>query len=247
MGDPDSTRAASAPERTAEAPRTPNPAPPGGDDFDAIEALMRLLVGGTLEGADELLRRLRQWEASTETGASIAPGETPADRRRYALVGLLAESTAWARYGVDAARRLSRPFARLLLVDVPAILRMTPAEPLIARVDTRVARQRATLDRWVRVGRQEERRGRLLSRRAVSSTMDELLDELAHNPELRELIEQQSAEVAGTAVDEVRERTLSADLWLEKLVHSMLRRSARERAPQPTAKSADLAVREPGR
>ena len=247
MGDPDSTRAARAPDRTAEAPPTRNPAPPGDDDFDTIEALMRLFVGGTLEGADGLLRRLRQWEASTPPGATITAGETPADRRRYALVGLLVESAAWARFGVDAARRLSRPFARLLFVDVPAILRLTPAEPLIARVDARVARQRATLDRWIKVGREEERRGRLLARLAGSSTMDELLDELAHNPALRELIEQQSAEVAGTAVDEVRERTLSADIWLEKLVHSMLRRSARQSAPQPAAQSADLAVREPGR
>jgi hypothetical protein len=246
MGHPHDPEAPADPNPAVQAAQARSTAMPAGADFDAVLALTRLLVGGALEGSDELLRRLRRWEASPQLGPLTSPAESQSGRLRHALVGTLFEAEAWARFGVHAARRLSSPFVRLFLTDLPPILRATPAEPLVELGDALAARGQAVLDRWIGVGRDEERRGRRLARLAVSSMLEELLEYLAQNPEVRELIQQQSVGLADAAVDEVRDRSLSADIGLERLVHSMLRRLARERAPASTAKAKALAMRDPG-
>ena len=63
--------------------------------------------------------------------------------------------------------------------------------------------------------------------------IDEFINQLAENPELQELVTQQSLGLASEARDEVRERTVTADNIMENLVRRILRRTPRAELPEP--------------
>src|SRR6476659_8497414 len=72
---------APAPQMTPQAQPEPQVTPqlePHAMPFDPAHAMTRLLVGVALEGSDELMRRVKQWEAGARTMAETAslPPET---------------------------------------------------------------------------------------------------------------------------------------------------------------------------
>jgi len=60
-----------------------------------------------------------------------------------------------------------------------------------------------------------------------------VIDHLAENPEIRELVAQQSMGMAEDIVDGVRARTVSADTLIERVVRGLLNRPPREQLPAP--------------
>jgi hypothetical protein len=220
-----------------------NPRAPSGDErFDTAAALLRLLVGGALVGARELRTRLEQWQqaipdaASTQAVASRAA--SPSDALRYTLMGMMFETESRMRRRFSIMRRrLARASheANRFYTTVMSELRYTPLEPLRARFEEVVYRATMTVDRWADRGRMEEQQSWDMAQEAVVSVIDELLDYMARNPEVRELIEQQGLSMAETAVDEVRERTATADMWIERIARGLLHRPAGENPAQPAA------------
>jgi hypothetical protein len=55
----------------------------------------------------------------------------------------------------------------------------------------------------------------------------------AQNPEVQELVQTQSIGLAEEVVEEVRERTVSADNFVEGIVRAVLRRPSRSQLPYP--------------
>ncbi len=208
-----------------------------GESYDTTVAVLRLLIGGLLVGADELQRRLQQWEATARSAPS-APlqqtvpqslqHETASASLRYAFIGMLfeAETNMRQRVSTVLARlaRLSEESQYLYVTSVEPALSKTPFDPVLMRLDELLFMARGAVDRWKTRGWLEEQQSRGLARRATVNVVDELLDYMARNPEVRELIEQQGVSIAGEAVDEVRERTASADLWVERFARSLLHR-----------------------
>ena len=214
-------------------------AQPNDAEFDATVALLRLLVGGMLVGSDELRYRLERWQETARTAETV-PSQTTSDSLdslRYTFVGLLFEAEARARRRFSTVlERISRfaDEANLFYTTRAPAMRRTPFDPFRQRLDELIFLASDMLDRWADRGRTEEQYGRRMARRAAGDVIDELLDYMARNPQVRALIEQQGMDMAGSAVDEVRERTASADLWIERLAHSLLRRPTGERVPKPT-------------
>ncbi len=60
------------------------------------------------------------------------------------------------------------------------------------------------------------------------------IDYLTDNKELQELITMQGVGIAGEALEEVRERTVSADDFFEGVVRAFLRRTPRKRLEAPS-------------
>lgn len=56
---------------------------------------------------------------------------------------------------------------------------------------------------------------------------------MAGNPQLEEMVHQQSINLATEVVEEARERMVSADTLLERVVRSLLRFPPREALPEP--------------
>jgi hypothetical protein len=210
--------------------------------FDTAAALLRLLVGGALVGTRELRLRLEQWQQAIPDAASIqavAPRTaSPSDALRYTFVGMMFETESRVRRRFSIMRRrLARASheANRFYATVMSDMRYTPLDPLRVRFEEMVYRATMTLDRWADRGRMEEQQSRDMTQEAVVSVIDELLDYMARNPEVRELIEQQGLSMAETAVDEVRERTATADMWIERVARGLLHRPASENPAQPAA------------
>ena len=213
--------------------------------FDATAALLRLLVGVLLVGTDEVRSRVERWEASAVSARPSEALQTMRDTPRYvpvsesvrrAFVGMLFDTETRTRRRLSAlAGRLARFSATAESVFTtrfePAI-RQTPLNPVLVRLDEALFTAMDTLERWSVRGEFEEQQGRLLARYALASTLDELLDYMSRNPEVRALIERQGASMAGDAIDEVRDRTASADTRFERFAHSLLHRPARDVAAE---------------
>lgn len=198
------------------------------EQFDAPTAILRLLIGGLLTGADELHSRLERWEDIEHATPPMSPPQYESEFLHYALIGLLFETQTRAR------KRFSTMLARLVRVSDEAeylftttlapVLRQTPLNPALMRLDEILFTGMVAVDRWTARGWLEELQGRRLAQRAAVSMVDEMLEYLAHNPEVRKLIEEQGVSVAEEAATTVRERTASADMWIERLARNLLRR-----------------------
>lgn len=223
-------------------PAPPATAEPGSigladDTFDAMSSVLRLIIGGLLVGTDELRSRLRQWEETAHSTPSAALLQTvpqslqhapTSASLRYGFIGMLFEtetrvrqrfSTALARFA-----RLSEEAEYQFVTTVEPVLSKTPLDPMLMRLDELLFMARAAVDRWTARGWLEEQQSRGMARQATTSVVDELIDYMARNPELRALILQQGTSMAGEAVDEVRERTAAADMWVERVTRGLLRR-----------------------
>jgi hypothetical protein len=210
--------------------------------FDTAAALLRLLVGGALVGTRELRLRLEQWQQTIPDPAStqaVAPRTiSTSDALRHTLMGMMFETESRMRRRFSIiGRRLARASqeANRFYSTAMSDMRYTPLDPLRARVEEMVYRATMTMDRWADRGRMEEQQSRDMAQEAVVSVIDEVLDYMARNPEVRQLIEQQGMSMADSAVGEVRERTATADMWIERIARSLLHRPASEETAQPAA------------
>lgn len=223
----------------------PEPAGDRDDQFDAAAALLRLLVGGALVGADELQDRLVRWQESAtySSAAQITPLRAASDSLRYMFVGMLFETEIRMRRRFSMFRESLSYLAdeaNLFYTTLTPAMRRTPFEPIRMRLDELLFLTMAAVDRWTDRGWIEEQRGRRMARLAAADVIDELLDYMAQNPEVRKLIEQQGLDMAESAVDEVRGRTASADLWIERLARSLLHRPVNDKLAKPSVSSSEI-------
>lgn len=206
--------------------------------FDAGRAIMRLMVGATLEGGDALIARLREWEREAFLGAqqaATAPTADDRDRLRYAAIGALfllrerieRDALRWLREGERRAESALERADRLS--DWPLLRQIK--RPIKSRIIRWREQLREDFEYWVRVGQLEERFSRGISRRAFDTLVDEVITVLADNPELQALVQQQSIGLATEVVDSVREVTVTADSIVEDIVRRILRRPPRHNLP----------------
>ena len=98
------------------------------------------------------------------------------------------------------------------------------------------------VDRWVEIGRTEDINSRDLTQTALSGTLDSSLSYMATNEDVQELIQSQSVSLAGEIIEEIRERTVSADNFLEAVYRTALRRPSRSELPEPPAVVKEQAI-----
>lgn len=214
-----------------------------------LRSLTRLAVGGVLLGLDAILERLPEWEEKAEARfepaqalaevIETAPKSRGEERAafsgseadsltRHALLGLLFELQARFQERprpVRYAARLGWGLARSL--DVFGL-----SAPIQRGFDKLVDRGEREVSRWVKAGHEEERRSRALARAALEGSVDAVLGNVAHNPDVRELVLTQGSGMADEAIEEVRERTVSADMLLDGIIRRLLRRPPPEAPPK---------------
>lgn len=225
---------------------------------ESLRSFTRLAVGGVEVGLDELVRLLQIWEAEIARsplptgqeavfGVEAEPKEPPqpttsplvakpTDTLRYALIGLIFETQEQVTAGFQQAGRLERAASYLLdpwIKPLKSIYHSRALSPARRRYEGLIGRGEAEMARWVEVGRAEEARSRALARVAFDKTVDQYIEYLTTNPEVQELVQTQSTGLANEVIEEVRERTVSADSLLEGMARSFLRRLPRRALPPP--------------
>lgn len=218
-------------------------------------SLARLAVGGLILGAEDLMDRLEIWEhiatsESIETVQAETLYQSEADQSlssskpfiqpevdsydaRHVLIGLVFDSQEKLERGLATLGRIERRTSRSFLSPFSKLQKSRLFRPFYNRFERLVSRGEAEVARWAELGKMEEHHSRKLAMTATTSTVDSSIGYLAHNEELQELVQSQSAGLAMEILEEIRERTISADTFLEGVTRSMMRRVPRKSLPGP--------------
>jgi hypothetical protein len=249
-------------QQTALVPAPEQPPMPV-EPFDALRSTTRLLVGLALIGGDELLKRVQLLEHSIDTtppdpnelAARIRTsptGQYIPDDIRHALIGLAFEVQDQVR--VQTPRLLAAADQIISDVTRPAqsILNRIPivgslSKSLGLQYDSLQKRGEDRMKRWIAIGQREEARSRVLADQTYNRIVDDFINYLGDKPEVQELIAGQTTGLAGEVLDEVRERTVSGDSFLEGIVRAVLRKAPRAELPPPPTEIRQSAVKVPER
>lgn len=201
-------------------------------DTAVLKSLARLLLGGGIEGSEQLGVRLQEWQRQTDaqkaTIYSESPDETEAERLRYALIGLLAAAPAATQSVLGRVYNASDSAYYYLTDWLTPVTGSRFFAPVQRRYDQLAARGESVFERWIDSGRKAEQESRALARKAAFEGEDEAFDHvisvMAEKPEVRDLITQQSMGMADEVVAVVRKSTASADNVWERRVQRLLRR-----------------------
>jgi hypothetical protein len=206
----------------------------GGIDFDALDSVLRVLVGGTMEVTDLALKMMRSWEEAAATNSQELPvpdNETTADLMRYLLIGLLFDTQHRVRRGVASAGGLLGTIAGAAVTVTRPVANSRLLAPARRRAGTLSDQALDEMVRLIQTGRREELLGRLASRSVADDSIDLVIDYLAANPEVVELVRQQSTGMASQLATAVRERTVTSDSVFEAVVRKLLRKPPRADLP----------------
>ncbi len=222
--------------------------------FVHSRSLTRLVVGGIGLFMDELWSRLEEWETTTDRQvremlpAAQQDGISPARKgavgvresgsavvtARRAMIGMIFQAEDNIRYSVAQAGRIGRLIEKSVSPLLKPLARLPLIKPAKRRYDQLVARGEMELASWIKTGEEQELSSRILMTRALSETIDAFFDYLAANPSVRDLVQTQSTGLANEVVEEVRERTVSADTFLEGIARGIFRKTPRVEVPAPS-------------
>jgi hypothetical protein len=121
--------------------------------------------------------------------------------------------------------------------------------PLRRRYDKVIRQATAQIYRWEELGRTEEAYSRELAENTSEKLIDVTVNYVNQSPQvqaaIQEIIAAQSMGMAGEAIEEVRERTVTGDILLERVVRSIFRRRPRESLPLPPTAVSTNGARPP--
>jgi len=231
-----------------------------------LGSLVRLVIGGLVLGYDELMVRLNEWENLISHQQNITAGEnsdTPIsldqeqvffinakspnseenDRLIFAVFGLLSESQQITIKGLKAVDKRSRILLRVTGSIIKPLTSNRFIRPVMNRYDQLAQRGQDEVERWVNVGKLEYQHSYRLAKTALQSTINESINTLADNPEIHNLIETQSAGLANEVLEETRERSVTADNFIEDILRALLRRPLRSELPPPPDEMREKATK----
>lgn len=230
---------------TADGPDAPAENELTEEEFDALKALVSLLVGGAIEGTSQLTTRLQQYQeeinqahAEQEADGSAESAETAVTedefvRLRYALVGFIFDTQARVKRTMPLLSRLIDTSTRVGTRAARPVTKSRFFAPIQRRYNDLALKGEENIKKWIDIGRQAEPPSRELAKMTYVNIVDEFISQLAENPELQGLVQAQSIGLATEVRDEVRGRGVTADTVLENLVRKVLRRAPREELPTP--------------
>lgn len=117
---------------------------PAGESPPPLSTLLRLAVGGALEGSEELWRALMDSAEHARADLRRAPTSTPdessLDRLRYLLIGLIFEAEEQARLNVTAAPARVEAAAQQAARLLDRVTRPVSRHPLYVQAQTETRR-----------------------------------------------------------------------------------------------------------
>lgn len=226
--------------------------------FRPFVSLTRFAIGGVIYSLDGLMRRIESAESQlpAEDLAHDSPtlvtaeypeesltSEPTPDARpiRDALVGLVFTGQDRLDQYVDLTDRATRVAGRWLSFLGDPIVNSRWLLPVRRRFDALEDRGQATVNHWRVRGRAETSRSVRLVEKIVNDRVNTAINYLAANAEVQELVQSQSAGLVDEVIEEARERSVSADYYLETLFRSIFRKPPRSSL---TNSQRDVAIQE---
>lgn len=220
-----------------------------------IRSLARLAIGGILLSTDEFLRNLTEWEtqankSSPEFGEPPSKDivtipvedESTAEVVRYAVIGLAFDAQDRLQSGFKTLNKATRMVGDLARPFINPLSRSRIFKPIRRQYDELAMRGQREVDSWVERGRTEDVQSRTLTQTALSGAVDSSVSFMATNEDIQELVQSQGVSLAGEIIEEIRERTVSADNFLEAVYRTALRRPSRSELPEPPSEVKEQAM-----
>ncbi len=208
-------------------PQAPiNDLPP--QQLSDLKSTLRLLLGSTLNGSDLLVQRLRKMQAGQESvkpeAVIIDENETPQDRLRYLLLGILFETPDAFQHAFETADKVASSFFDFFSRLLSPVTEISALNPLQKQYDDVAARGEKIIDRLIMKGRIEEQNSRqLLQEKAVNDLLNEFVEYLVLKTEVRRIIQEEGVSVAGDVVGEFQEESANVDTLLEQKLRSIFK------------------------
>ncbi len=206
-------------------------------EHDPLDAFARLVIGAGLIGVEKLGRYLQEWEKAAreeEAHVAAAPEETQAAIIRYAVLGAIFEVKDFVEETVSQLGQTAENLGHSLASTAQPVTSSRFFQPIQKQFNVLVKRGEEKLTPLVARGRREDPATRALAREAITQAVDEVIEYLAENEEVTELIQQQGMGMATEVVEDMRTRTVTADTVLEHFIRRLARRQPREKLPPPS-------------
>jgi hypothetical protein len=232
-----------------------------------VRNLTRLTIGLTIQALETVADQLQEAEQETllqrtpepapqdeivvemVKGKPVvsSPGRRPPPSTRHTFIGFIFEAQSRLGEGLGRLQEAGQDVESRVNRTLSPVTSSRAFAPIRRRVDVAVRRAQNQIHRWEDLGRVEEAYSRELSTNTVDKLLDSTADYVNQNPHVREfiqdIIQAQSMGMADEAIEEVRERTVTGDILLERFVRSIFRRQPRESLPlPPTAKATNGAL-----
>jgi hypothetical protein len=203
--------------------------------------ITRILVGLLTSGSGELMQRLRELEQDVEANRDyVEIGQGFADDStyellRYLALGLLMRGQRTAIRGVRSGLYLSLGTASWVFDKVDGLTDNWLMRPIRRPIASRLRSLADTTSAIIDEGRREEELSRWLAKEAALTTMDDVVDVVAENPEVTQVIQQvvtgQGVGLATVMRDNARQIGKSSDDFVDGMLRRVLRRRPREALP----------------
>ena len=167
-----------------------------------------------------------QWEATF--------GPADKSRARYAAIGLA--TTTQSRVSRTGKALIQAGDEATLFVLKP-LRRSRVLSPLRKGFNHLAEIGKSQIDRWAAIGRAREERSRAMTKATLNQIVTNSVTLLSDEPHVQvivqEIVTSQSLGMTEEVIEEVRERAVTLDIRLEKIVRKTLRRPPRKSLPGP--------------
>jgi hypothetical protein len=231
-----------------------------------VRTLTRLSVGLAIIALETVAEQLQEAERETilQKPPEPAPtkevivevvdgkpilGHRPAHSSRHALVGFVFDTQVRLGEGVGRLQEVGQEVESRVSRILAPVTSSRAFAPLRRRYDKVIRQATAQIYRWEELGRTEEAYSRELAENTSEKLIDVTVNYVNQSPQvqaaIQEIIAAQSMGMAGEAIEEVRERTVTGDILLERVVRSIFRRRPRESLPLPPTAVSTNGARPP--
>jgi uncharacterized RDD family membrane protein YckC len=217
------------------------------------EIFTRASLGGALIGLDTLTERLEQIEASESAAESdrrdpdsvLVPAEQWEEEfgvstdtaARHLMLGMMVDARQRAGKGRRLLGRLTTVAGDAINFVLRPIGSSSAMSPVRKGFDSAVGRGESQVNHWMALGRVVDARSRSTAELAFEQTADDAMDEIIDNERIQvfvqEIVQAQSLGMIDEIIEELRERGVSTDNFLEKPFRMLLRRPSRNEVPAP--------------
>jgi uncharacterized RDD family membrane protein YckC len=201
--------------------------------------LAQLLLGSVLVLTDEVGERIvvedSEVPATTRTPESVFRpvsefeqllGGDQYRQTRYLAIGAAGDARKLAERGLGVVNEVTDTAGRTFWRFAGPVWGSALLSPVRRPVQRWRLRGEDQVQRWIADGMQQEARSRAVASASLNNLVQESVTDLTNNPEIQvlvqEVIQSQSVSLVGQIFQEIRERLLSMDIWVQGIFGSAI-------------------------
>lgn len=211
-----------------------------------IQSYTRLAIGGVFLLLDQLDKivseREEMVEKTSQETVDLSTPPSPSEEVLSGVIGIIYEAEDQLLNNLAVLDRFTAWAGRKTNAFIEPVASSRLGRPFADSFNRLALKGEKIWDRWVYLGRSQNVQSKAVAGQVADDTIDIIIDHLAENEEIRELVQSQSAGLASEIMEELRERGVSADNFLEHLVRKVFRMAERDPQVKPSNEVIEMAL-----